>query len=297
MLSVAWVIAKPIRLKLLTGLDLGGFLQLAQQCERSRISQADECRSAPRIRRSGGGRRGKLNSPEQRLLLILTYIRHYPVQEFIGILFGISQERACEQIAILLVALQRALGHELVLPKRPPSTGEWLLAHVPGLSYVFDGFDRPIQRPCDSVLQKEKYSGKKKCHSIKNTLVIDKRTGIAIGLGATHPGSRHDKSIIERDRMVLPSGSVHRRDTRYQGLELTDSLAIQPTKKPKGNELTAWQRFDNTCISMERVAVEHAIRGIKISRIAKDTLRHTRVGSDDLVVERATGLYNYRLVA
>lgn len=297
MLTAAWAKKQANRLNMLTQLSLAQFLHLSAKMERVRLEVLEANRSTPRVRRKGGGRTGRLNTPDQRLLFVLLYLRHYPTQEIMGIMFGLSQESVCEHTGLLMEVLQKTLGRELVLPKRPTDGGMWLISHVPGLEYMIDGFDRPRQRPQDPGLQTACYSGKKKRHSIKNTLVIDANSGIAVALGKTHPGSRHDKAMIDDDRMELPKGSRHYRDTGYQGLDLPDSTAIQPKKKPKGAELSDWEKFDNRCISMERVFVEHAIRGIKINRIAKETLRNHREGIDDLAVELATGMYNFRLVA
>ncbi len=50
------------------------------------------------IRGIGAGRKGVIRSDAQRLLLVLVYFRQYPTQEFMGILFSISQERVCELV-------------------------------------------------------------------------------------------------------------------------------------------------------------------------------------------------------
>jgi hypothetical protein len=41
--------------------------------------------------------------------------------------------------------------------------------------------------------------------------------------------------------------------------------------------------------------VEHAIAGVKRSRIVKDTLRNTKENFSDLVIEVACGLHNWRI--
>jgi hypothetical protein len=43
------------------------------------------------------------------------------------------------------------------------------------------------------------------------------------------------------------------------------------------------------------VRIEHAIAGIKISRIAKDQFRNTADGLSDAVMEIACGLHNLRV--
>lgn len=48
-------------------------------------------------------------------------------------------------------------------------------------------------------------------------------------------------------------------------------------------------------MSKIRVRVEHAISGVKRSRIVKDILRNTKDGFSDLVMVIACGLHNFRV--
>ncbi len=66
-------------------------------------------------------------------------------------------------------------------------------------------------------------------------------------------------------------------------------------KKPKGKELTTEQKQNNKELSRERIGVEHSIGGIKVSRIVHDIFRNFREDFDDLVMETACGLHNWRL--
>ena len=51
----------------------------------------------------------------------------------------------------------------------------------------------------------------------------------------------------------------------------------------------------NQKIARVRVRVEHAISGIKRSRIVKDVLRNTKDNFSDLVMVLACGLHNLRV--
>ena len=66
-------------------------------------------------------------------------------------------------------------------------------------------------------------------------------------------------------------------------------------KKPKGKELTAEQKQHNTDISKERIGVEHSIGGVKVFGIVHAIYRNFRAGFEDLVMETACGLHNWRL--
>jgi hypothetical protein len=48
-------------------------------------------------------------------------------------------------------------------------------------------------------------------------------------------------------------------------------------------------------LSRERIDIEHSIGGIKVFRTGHDVFRTFREGFDDLVMETACGLHNWRL--
>ena len=51
-----------------------------------------------------------------------------------------------------------------------------------------------------------------------------------------------------------------------------------PTKKPRNKALTAEEKAANREKARERVVVEHAIGGLKIWRIVKETIARGRTG-------------------
>jgi nucleoside recognition membrane protein YjiH len=66
-------------------------------------------------------------------------------------------------------------------------------------------------------------------------------------------------------------------------------------KKPRGKELTAHEKDTNRKMSQLRVKVEHALSGVKRSRIVKDVFRNTKDDFSDLVMVIACGLHNFRV--
>ena len=50
----------------------------------------------------------------------------------------------------------------------------------------------------------------------------------------------------------------------------------------------------NRVISSARIVIEHVISGIKRCRIVKDILRNTRIEFEDIVMEIACALHNFR---
>ena len=114
-------------------------------------------------------------------------------------------------------------------------------------------------------------------------------------LSQTYNGSVHDKKICDEQPLHLPKGITLWQDTGFVGHYPGGVIVQMPKKKPKGKELTDGQKQENRKISKFRVLVEHAICGAKRCRIVKDRLRCHKEGFDDLIMELACGLHNFRL--
>src|SRR5439155_17917915 len=69
-----------------------------------------------------------------------------------------------------------------------------------------DGTERPIQRPKDPEEQQAYDRGKKKCHTLKNLIVINEMCYICF-LSHTYEGKASDKSLVELSGYTLPPGS------------------------------------------------------------------------------------------
>jgi hypothetical protein len=254
--------------------------------------QAADTQRGPRQRRPGGGRRGQLPAAWDKLIFILVYVHIYPIQEIQGILFSLGQSQASDWAIRLLPVLRAALQREIALPARRPATMDDLRRHCPDLLFLLDATERPIPRPGDATRQTAHYSGKKKRHTVKNTVLCDRRGRRVLYVGETTRGSTHDKTLAEADAPPFPPESRGAADLGYQGYSPPNLTLTIPLKKPKGGELTADEKAINTALAKQRIYVEHAIRGIKRQRMAADIFRNTHAGMIDLTIEVAAGLFN-----
>ena len=191
--------------------------------------------------------------------------------------------------------LQAALKEDALLPEREPANLEQVLAEYDLLEFTIDGTERRIQRPKDNVEQKEYYSGKKKAHTMKNHLVTHSESRRVCYLSKTVTSKKHDKKLADESDIQYPPLSLLEQDTGFQGFDPAGIVVLQPTKKPKGKELTHSEKFINRCVSSGRIVVEHVIAGVKRCRIVKDILRNWKSDFDDLIVELACGLHNLRV--
>ena len=241
-----------------------------------------------------GGRPPVIKVMADRLLFILFYLKTYPLQAVIAHLFGLSQPQAhflIHQLAAVLGKALEAGGHK---PARLTDDMVARLQKEGAQILGIDGTERRVQRPQDPVGQRAHYSGKKKCHTVKNNLVGGLEDRQVKYLGPVHEGKKHDKKLCDEEGTRFPEGTELYRDSAYQGHEVPGTTIHQPTKKPRGGPLSADQKAGNRLISSVRVVVEHIISGVKRCRIVKDVFRNTKEGFDDVAMELACGLHNYR---
>jgi len=114
-------------------------------------------------------------------------------------------------------------------------------------------------------------------------------------LRETHPGRVHDKRIADTTPYPLPVGSQLRQDLGFQACTLDGVDIRQPTKKPRGHELTRTQKARNRKISRRRVRIEHVNSSVQRCRMRKETIRMWKAGIRDMVMEIGCALHNFRV--
>jgi Helix-turn-helix of DDE superfamily endonuclease/DDE superfamily endonuclease len=219
----------------LTGLTLREFQQLLPAVEQAyeRLYREDQTLAGqPRQRFPGGGRKGVLDAPDQKLLFLLVYLKTYPLQTLLGELFELSQPRVNYWLHRLLPILHEALDELGVLPQRDGrhfAQSQAACGEDPRL--IIDGTERRRQRPKSPEKQAAHYSGKKKTHTDKNVVIANlqsKRIGF---LGATRPGTGHDKIVADQEDISYPPEAVLYKDTGFQGYEPAVKETCQAKKK------------------------------------------------------------------
>ncbi len=298
MITYAELVKKSSLFQNLTGLRVEAFTALLSafaDAYAQDLEHREKHKATPRQRQRGGGRTGTIPQLEDKLVFILVYFRFYPVQVLQGYLFGLSQAQANEWVHRLTPLLNAALGYQQQLPARQAKTLTTLLTACPELEFIIDGTERPIRRPKDPTHQKRQYSGKKKRHTVKNNIIIEKRTGKVKGLSPTVSGQVHDKKLADEQDLRFPKDSKLWQDTGFQGYAPEQVTIIQPKKKPRGGQLSVDEKAANTRISKERIRIEHSIGGIKVFAIVQHIFRNLKPAFDDVVMETACGLHNLRL--
>ena len=232
MLSYATLRQKPKDLLALTGLARREFEELLPAFEHALPKPAP--RRKRRKRAPGGGRKPSLPTPADKLLFILVYTKTYPLQAVQAQLFGMSQPSANRYIQQLLPVLADALDRLGVMPER---NGSRVAAHERRQGEVqdliVDGVERRRQRPKNPLIQAIHYSGKKKTHTDKNVVVVNRQTKRVSFLSRTLAGSVHDKALADHEQIRFPKHSTLRSDLGLYGYAPDVREHLQPKKSQR----------------------------------------------------------------
>jgi hypothetical protein len=252
-----------------------------------------------RQRKPGGGAKGKLCTAEIKLLFILMYFKCYPTMDVMGIFFDLDRANVKRNVDSLTPILEKVLGQKQSLPRRKIHSLKEFLELISEAKDLFvDGTERPIQRPKNRKKQRKYFSGKKKQHTVKNIVINDDKRKIKY-LGSTKIGKDHDYSMFKKEISPpnISKNTTLWTDKGFQGIQKDyPSLDVMmPKKKPKGKDLSQFDKEQNKTISGIRVLSEHAISGIKRFRILTDKFRNKSRHFNDKAIFISCGLWNYHL--
>jgi len=129
---------------------------------------------------------------------------------------------------------------------------------------------------------------------LRNLLLVNRALRILFR-SETCPGRVHDKRIADTAPYPLPAGSQRLQDVGLQALTLVGVDILQPTKKPRGHELTRAQKAKNRRLARRRVRIEHVNSRVKRCRMLKETIRLWKAGIRAMVMEIGCARHNFRV--
>lgn len=294
------------QLRAITGLSLKHFILLLEQFKTIQEEFKAE-RYKGKTRKAGSGQNGKLNKPEEKLLFILHYLKCYPTFDQLGFTFYMDNSSAAEYVKNLLPILMATLNRFGVLPKTEFNNPEEMRLAFSGLdTLLIDATERVISRPQDNERQREHFSGKKRQHTYKNT-VIASLDYLILYIGLTFSGKNHDYGMFKKEfngSLDWFSQFTLFVDLGYLGITKQYKIkhcAIphKKLKKSKNNpapKLTKTQKDENKLMSQKRIIVEHVIGGMKRYRCLVDRFRSRRIGIEQVVIVLAAGLWNFHVL-
>jgi len=251
-----------------------------------------------RFRLPGGGRKATLKTDKQKLFFILFYYKTYPTFRLAQSVFCFDKRNIQLWKNFLERILQKAIGYQLHLPKVKAKYLGQIIEICPKLKdCLIEASERKINRP--KKTQEFYYSGKKKCHTIKNQIYVNPKSKKILVVSKTVEGKRHDKQLACDDLSLyaIPPGSTLMADTGYLGLDKENKRItnfITPYKKPIKKQLFDFQKQNNKQISSIRVRVEHPFAFMKSFHILKNQFRG-RIKQADMPFRTIACLYNFNL--
>ena len=123
--------------------------------------------------------------------------------------------------------------------------------------------------------QRNYYSGKKKRHTIKTQVVVNKANGSIICTNFAK-GRKHDFKVFKESKVRVNPKSKIVVDSGYQGLQKIHTNTMLPKKNTKKKPLTKDDKKHNHLLASTRVLNENVIGLIKRFKIIADKYRNRR---------------------
>ena len=162
---------------------------------------------------------------------------------------------------------------------------------------VTDATEQQRRRP-PSRTQRRWYSGKKKRHTVKTQLTVN-RQGRILHVSRSVPGRVHDYALFKRTGIArqFPAATSHALDRGYDGAG-TDYPAhhvLVPVKKRRNHRrLTRAERRFNRLHARRRIIVEHVLSRVKKYQVLVQVYRH-RIADYNRRFRNVSALINFRL--
>jgi DDE superfamily endonuclease/Helix-turn-helix of DDE superfamily endonuclease len=228
-----------------------------------------------------------LGTIEEKLFFILLHAKTNTLQEMLAASFNMTQGMVNIWIHALYPILEKSL-EKYHAARTSEALNDKL---VEGHTYIADATDREIQRPTKD--QEAFFSGKQKCHTIKNMTIIS-LTSFILFLSVTVTGKKHDKRLAD-ECVQLKKNIELRLDSAYVGYKPEGVSIIIPHKASKNKPLTRRQKKENQFFARDRVLVEHTYASVKRLRILKEINRHHKTGFRDRIMNIGVALHNFRV--
>ena len=243
--------------------DLAGRFEAAEADLRSRSGTTRD--GQPRSRAPGAGHPHD-HDARTRLLMALFWLRVYPTYAVLGFFFDLHKRNAQLNVRAALEVLDALDDFPFEGPgrERPKArSAAAVMAAFPGVRVVIDGKEQRVNRPQGFDAQKPYYSGKKKCHTVKNQVVVDPGGLIEAVSESVPGGANHDLTVLRASGVLerLGEGEGAMLDKGYVGIGNSHPgvPVVIPFKAARGRPLTDEQKGHNRLVARYRVVVEHTM--------------------------------------
>lgn len=262
-----YIESKPERCIAILGISYDDFNELADEAIQAHEQQQREKEARKiRINAKGAGRPKSLTNREG-ICLSIYYLRHAESTfELLGLRFGISKSTANNVFHYWLKILRCILPCSLLeQATRHKEELDEILQKLAQEQLLVDSFEQDRERPSDNEAQRKYYSGKKKRHTYKSSVIGDSQGQEIVDIVAGKRGPESDITIFRKQQQKFIDEQAFLADKAYVGATNTET----PHKKPQNQELTKEQKEENRELSSKRIFIEHLIRRIRIFAISR----------------------------
>jgi|RifOxyA3_1023885.scaffolds.fasta_scaffold22620_1 hypothetical protein len=292
------------------GLNFKKFEILEKSMEKSYKKHLHETSNKKNRKRSpGGGRKSKAIGIREKLIITLLYYKLYVTQQVLELIFDIDQSNISRIISLMSQIIEESadpmLKNYLEEAKKAAPSGKRYISNMDDFLRQFPEFEEiaidatesSVNRPKEKADNKKYYSGKKKKHTMKTQITVSS-SGKILDVSDSYSGNTHDKSILDTEKTTDKITRYSRcfMDKGYYGADNKhkDKNILIPFKKPKGGELTIFQKERNLYHGKKRVIVEHVFGKLKNNKIISDRFRGPK-DKFNRVFRNIAALWNFQL--
>jgi hypothetical protein len=250
-------------------------------------------KAVPRQRAVGAGAQYR-HDLRTRLLMTLVWARVYPSLEVMGFFFSLNKTNVHDSINDLLATLESLADFPFERPapeRKKLHSARAVMDAFPDVRLVIDAKEQRIQRPKSSQeddQQKPYYSGKKKCHTLKNEIAVQPDGTIGALSESVPGGANHDLTLLRRTGLIErldPKDEAAMVDKGDDGLrnDYPQQTIYQPYKARRNHPLTAEQKAYNRHLSGYRIVVEHTNAQLNQFQVLAQVYRHARAGHSHVI--------------
>jgi len=300
MLTYKKLSKKPGLFRTFTGVTCEEFNRIYTQMEqRYPKHEQKRLRRKNRKRAIGAGRPFKLPLKE-RVMMLLFYYRIYTTLALTGFLFDLDLSNVSRNITMMEPLMKACIPipERITKQTRRIQDLDELLKLYPEMKAFIDATEQEIPRPKNKRRRKNYYSGKKKKHTVKTQIMVNKK-GLILHKTKHRNGKQHDYDIFKKaGPPPAPPDVEIGVDKGYQGIKKDyPHLKVKiPVKKKKNQELSKQDKRRNKKLSKERVIVEHTISKMKKFRIMGEEFRN-RLTRYDRMTSIVCGLVNFTVLS
>jgi hypothetical protein len=204
--------ARPAAFRSLTGHSVAAFDALFAVVapayeERRRQATTTRRGGKPRQRAVGAGH-AFTHDLRTRLLMTLIWLRIYPTFEVLGFLFSLDKTNVHATVGDLLATLESLADFPFERPRaerRKLRSVAAVMDAFPDVCLVIDAKEQRLERPQSTKeddRQRPYYSGKKKCHTLKNEIAVAPDGRIGAVSESVPGGANHDLTQLRRTKLL-----------------------------------------------------------------------------------------------